>query len=79
MLRPCCRPLQGHFSAVTSLALSTDGWLLMSGGRDKVVHVWDIRNKAKLSTVPIYEAVEGERSPVTCRGPARLSYDTYTL
>ena len=28
--------LQGHFSAVTSLSLSPDGWLLLSGGRDKV-------------------------------------------
>lgn len=34
---------QAHFSAVTCLALSPDGWLLLSGGRDKVVVVWDLR------------------------------------
>ena len=37
-----CLP-QAHFSAVTSLALSPDGWLLLSGARDKVVVVWDLR------------------------------------
>jgi hypothetical protein len=54
------RLLQGHFSAVTSLALSPDGWLLLSGGRDKVVHVWDLRSNSKVTTVPVFEAVEGE-------------------
>lgn len=50
---------QGHFSAVTSLALSPDGWLLLSAGRDKVVVVWDLRQGTKLATVPVFEAVEG--------------------
>ena len=35
--------LQAHMSAVTGLALSPDGWLLLSAGRDKVVVVWDLR------------------------------------
>lgn len=34
---------QAHFSTVTSLALSPDGWLLLSGARDKVVVMWDLR------------------------------------
>ena len=52
--------LQGHYSAVTSLCLAPDGWSLISGGRDKVVHVWDLRKNIKLVTVPVYEALEGE-------------------
>eukprot|EP00955_Chlamydomonas_euryale_P056570 356470-Chlamydomonas_euryale.AAC.1 len=57
--RPSPPPPQGHFSAVTSLSLSTDGWLLLSGGRDKVVNVWDLRKNARAATVPVFEAVEG--------------------
>lgn len=52
--------LQGHYSAVTSLCLAPDGWSLISGGRDKVVHVWDLRKNTKLVTVPVYEALEGK-------------------
>lgn len=54
--------LKGHFSAVTSLSLSPDGWTLLSGGRDSIVIVWNLRNHTKLATVPVYEAVEGEYS-----------------
>ena len=39
---------QGHFSAVTSLSLSPDGWLLLSGGRDKVRSGWCFRVKGYL-------------------------------
>ena len=56
---------QGHFSAVSSLSLAPDGWSLVSGGRDKVVHVWDLRKNTKLVTVPVYEAVEGNSTPAT--------------
>lgn len=52
--------LQGHYSAVTSLCLAPDGWSLISAGRDKVVHVWDLRKNTKLVTIPVYEALEGE-------------------
>ena len=51
--------VQGHFSAVTSLSLAPDGWSLISAGRDKVVHVWDLRKNTKVVTVPVYEALEG--------------------
>lgn len=50
----------GHLSAVPALALSPDGWHLVSGGRDKVVCVWDIRDGNRLATVPVFEALEGE-------------------
>ena len=59
LVTPCCVHPQAHFSAVTSLALSSDGWLLLSGGRDKVVVAWDLRSNSRVATVPVYEAVEG--------------------
>lgn len=46
-------------SAVPALCLSPDGWHLLSGGRDKVVCVWDIRNGSRVATLPVYEALEG--------------------
>jgi U3 small nucleolar RNA-associated protein 13 len=40
----CLAALSGqHLSAVTSLAVAPDGWRLLSGSRDKTVHVWDLR------------------------------------
>lgn len=51
--------LKGHFSAITSLSLSPDGWTLLSGGRDSVVIVWNMRDYSKLATIPVYEPVEG--------------------
>lgn len=54
-----CSLLQGHMSAVPALCLAPDGWHLLSGGRDKVVCVWDIRNGSKVATLPVYEALEG--------------------
>ncbi len=54
--------LQDHFSAVTSLSLSPDGWTLLTAGRDKVAILWDLRSHKKLATVPIFEAVEGKLS-----------------
>lgn len=61
VIRLCkCVVWQGHYSAVTSLSLAPDGWSLLSGGRDKVVHVWDLRKNTKLVTVPVYEALEGQ-------------------
>ena len=58
--------LKGHFSAVTSLSLSPDGWTLLSGGRDSVVIAWSMRDHSKLATVPVFEAVEGEGACVLC-------------
>lgn len=60
--------LKGHYSAVTSLSLSPDGWTLLSGGRDSVVVAWNMRDHSKLSTVPVFEALEGEGCCGVC-GP----------
>lgn len=57
--KTCVATLQAHFSAVTSLAISPDGWTLLSGGRDGVVVGWSLRDYSKIATVPVYEAVEG--------------------
>ncbi|KAI3940507.1 hypothetical protein MKW98_024914 [Papaver atlanticum] len=54
--RKCTAVLDKHFSTVTSLAV--DGWTLLSGGRDKVVNLWNLRDGALKMTVPTYEMVE---------------------
>ena len=59
----CAAVLRGHYSAVTALAISPDGWTLLSGGRDSVVLAWSLRDHTKLATVPVYEAIEGGRGP----------------
>ena len=61
---------QAHFSAVTALSLSADGWTLLSAGRDKVAVLWDLRKYAKLATVPVHEAIEGARTPIPLMCPA---------
>ena len=43
---------QGHFSAVTDLALAPGNWSLLSAARDSVVIMWDLRTFAKLAPFP---------------------------
>ena len=62
-------PAQAHFSAVTALSLSTDGWTLLSAGRDKVAVLWDLRKYTRLATVPVHEAIEGARTPIPLMCP----------
>ncbi|KAG5153751.1 hypothetical protein JHK82_011720 [Glycine max] len=54
----CIATLDNHSSAVTSLALSEDGWTLLSAGRDKVVTLWDLHDYSSKKTVITNEAVE---------------------
>ncbi|XP_010240890.1 PREDICTED: transducin beta-like protein 3 [Nelumbo nucifera] len=56
--KKCVATLEKHFSAVTSLAVSEDGWILLSAGRDKVVNLWDLRNYSFKMTVATYEVLE---------------------
>lgn len=51
--------MQGHFSAVTSLDLTPDGWGLLSASRDRTAMLWDLRTHVCLTTIPLYEAIEG--------------------
>ncbi|KFV15910.1 Transducin beta-like 3, partial [Pterocles gutturalis] len=53
----CVAMLDGHFSAVTSLAFA-DGNTLVSSGRDKICMVWDLKTRKSKRTVPVYETVE---------------------
>ncbi|RDX84550.1 Transducin beta-like protein 3, partial [Mucuna pruriens] len=63
----CIATLDNHRSAVTSLAVSEDGWTLLSAGRDKagslslqifVVTLWDLHDYSNKKTIITNEAVE---------------------
>lgn len=41
--------LSGHTSSINALAFSADGRRLISGGRDRALHVWDVQNRALLA------------------------------
>lgn len=56
--KTCAATLRKHFSAVTGLAVSADGWTLLSVGRDKVANAWNLRDNTLITTVPVYEALE---------------------
>ncbi|KAL1539855.1 transducin beta-like protein 3 [Salvia divinorum] len=56
--KKCAVTLEKHQSTVTSIAISEDGWTLLTAGRDKVVNVWDLHDYSCKTTVPTYEAVE---------------------
>ncbi|CAN0052238.1 unnamed protein product, partial [Choristocarpus tenellus] len=55
----CAGVLLGHMSTVTSLAFLDGGNQVITGGRDRVLNVWDIKRSVLLKTVPVYEEVEG--------------------
>jgi WD40 repeat protein len=44
------RAIQGHFDEVCSFAVSPNGKFLVSGGKDRVVRVWDIHNQKQIQT-----------------------------
>ncbi|XP_078414788.1 transducin beta-like protein 3 [Cetorhinus maximus] len=54
----CIMVLDAHYSAVTSLAFTSDGNTLVSSGRDKICTVWDLKTYKSQRTVPVYETVE---------------------
>ncbi|XP_041063248.1 transducin beta-like protein 3 isoform X1 [Carcharodon carcharias] len=54
----CIVVLDAHYSAVTSLAFTSDGNTLVSSGRDKICTVWDLKTYKSQRTVPVYETVE---------------------
>ena len=55
---------EGHVSVPRGLAVSNDGRWLISGGRDSVILLWDLKNKGKghvtnpTKTIPATERVE---------------------
>ncbi|XP_038675846.1 transducin beta-like protein 3 [Scyliorhinus canicula] len=54
----CVMVLDAHYSAVTSLAFTSNGNTLVSSGRDKICTVWDLKTYKSQRTVPVYETVE---------------------
>uniref|UniRef100_A0A060SYN0 ARAD1C02442p n=1 Tax=Blastobotrys adeninivorans TaxID=409370 RepID=A0A060SYN0_BLAAD len=52
----CTAVLDSHVSVVRGLDFSSDGRTLISGGRDKVVSVW--QNNKLINTLPVMEALE---------------------
>ncbi|GAA5987953.1 hypothetical protein JCM10908_007288 [Rhodotorula pacifica] len=50
--------LDGHVSVVRGLDVTRDGKLLVSGGRDKVVNLWDLERGVLRKTIPVFETVE---------------------
>ncbi|KAA8533459.1 hypothetical protein F0562_031107 [Nyssa sinensis] len=56
--KKCIATLKKHFATVTSLAVSEDGWTLLSAGRDQVVNLWDLHDYGLTITVPTYEMLE---------------------
>lgn len=50
--------LDGHVSVVRGLDVTKDGKTLVSGGRDKVVNVWDLERGVLRKTLPVFETLE---------------------
>lgn len=44
-------------SIPTSLCFSKNGWELISGGRDKVLNIWDLHKNELKKTIPTYEVI----------------------
>ncbi|XP_038618458.1 transducin beta-like protein 3 [Tachyglossus aculeatus] len=54
----CVAVLEGHYSAVTSLAFGPDGDTMISSGRDKICTVWNLKTRQTERTIPVFESVE---------------------
>ncbi|KAJ7956236.1 Transducin beta-like protein 3 [Quillaja saponaria] len=76
--KKCIAVLDNHRSAVTSMAISEDGWTLLSAGRDKVVTLWDLHDYSNTKTVVTNEAVEAV-CVIRPGTPFASSLDSYAL
>ena len=56
----------GHTDEIWALALSSDGKYLASGGKDRVVGVWDVENTGEISWV---KGFTGHRDSISVRAP----------
>ncbi|XP_016511982.2 protein TORMOZ EMBRYO DEFECTIVE [Nicotiana tabacum] len=56
--KKCLSTLEKHQSAITSMAISEDGWTLLSAGRDKVVNLWNLHDYGCMTTIPMFESLE---------------------
>ena len=60
MLGRCLHTIEGHTGGVAALALSQDGRILISGGWDKMIHLWDWRTGDSQHTL------SGHIAAITC-------------
>ncbi|RKO89298.1 beta-like 3, isoform CRA_b [Blyttiomyces helicus] len=56
--RSCVAVLDSHVSVVRSLDFSVDGRHLVTGGRDKVLSMWNMETFELEKTLPIFESIE---------------------
>lgn len=56
--RECVHVLDGHVSVVRGLEVTPDGKTLVSGGRDKVLNLWDLDRGVLRRTTPVFETLE---------------------
>ena len=55
--KKCIGVLKSHLSIVTGFVLLNND-TLASASRDKVIALWDLKQKKLLSTIPVYEELE---------------------
>lgn len=53
----CLAVLENHVSVVRGLDFSADGGTLVSGSRDQVVNLWDMKSFKLKITLPVYEVL----------------------
>jgi ribosomal RNA-processing protein 9 len=44
------RKVEGHYDEVICHAISPNGKYMVSGGKDRIVRVWDIHNQKQIQT-----------------------------
>ena len=77
----CCDAVPPPYvwcSVPACFAFSRDGWTLLSGGRDQVVHVYDLKAMALQKTVPVFEQIEGIQVLTDGAGPDSLALEFAT-
>ena len=57
--KTCKAVLKVHDSAVTAMAIHVPTRSLLTGGRDRIVSVWDLRKMESVRSVPVYDTIEG--------------------
>jgi len=57
--KSCTAVLRGHDSAVMAMTLHMGTNTLVTGGRDRVVTVWDLKTMKSAHSLPVYDTIEG--------------------
>ena len=69
----------GHTDEIWTLALSSDGKYLASGGKDRVIGIWDVEKADEISWV---KGFTGHRDSISVSAPtfgSRLSFDIFSV